>query len=331
MGRPVTLFTGQWADLPLEVLAKKASAWGYDGLELACWGDHMDVVKAASDKAYCKGRHDLLAKYGLKCLAISNHLAGQLVLDLNDSRSDSWVPKSCAGNPEKKRKWGIETMKLTAKAAHNMGIKVVNGFVGSPIWHYIYSFPGVSEQMIDDGFKKLADLWNPILDVFKKEGVKFAFEVHPSEIAFDTVTAARAVKALKHRPEFGFNMDPSHLHWQFVDPVKFIHEFSDRIYNVHMKDAAHQLDGRSGILASHLPFGDAKRGWDFRSLGHGQIKFEEIIRALNHIGYEGPLSVEWEDCGMDREQGAKEACEFVRKVDFQPSKQAFDAAFEEKY
>jgi sugar phosphate isomerase/epimerase len=95
-----------------------------------------------------------------------------------------------------------------------------------------------------------------------------------------------------------------------------------------MKDAAHQLDGRSGILASHLPFGDARRGWDFRSLGHGQINFEEIIRALNHIGYEGPLSVEWEDCGMDREHGAKEACAYVKKVNFQPSQQAFDAAFD---
>jgi len=329
MGRPVTLFTGQWADLPLEELAKKASSWGYDGLELACWGDHMDVVKAAKDKGYCKERHDLLARYGLKCLAISNHLAGQLVLDLNDARSDSWVPPSCAGNPEKKREWGIETMKLTAVAAHNMGVQVVNGFVGSPIWHYLYSFPPVTPRMIDDGFKKLAELWNPILDVFKKEGVKFAFEVHPSELAFDTVTAARAVKALDGRPEFGFNMDPSHLHWQFVDPLKFIHEFSDRIYNVHMKDAARQLDGRSGILASHLPFGDAKRGWDFRSLGHGEINFEEIIRALNHIGYQGPLSVEWEDSGMDREHGAKEACAYVRKVDFQPSQKAFDAAFDQ--
>ena len=328
MARPVTLFTGQWADLPLEVLAKKAKGWGYDGLELACWGDHMDVEKAAKDKAYAKGRHDLLKKNGLKVWAISAHLAGQMVCDPNDARSDGLAPKALAGKPEEKRKWAIETMKTTARAAANLGVKVVNGFTGSPIWHLLYQFPPTSAKMIDDGFKRFADLWNPILDVYGQVGVKFALEVHPTEIAFDIVTAERALKALKGRPEFGFNFDPSHLHWQLVDPVAFIREFPDRIFHVHMKDAAVTLDGRTGILGSHLGFGDPRRGWDFRSLGHGGVKFEEIIRALNHAGYQGPLSVEWEDSGMDREHGAREACEFVRKVDFTPSAVSFEAGFE---
>ena len=329
MARPVTLFTGQWADLPLETLAQKAASWGYDGLELACWGDHFEVAKGAADPDYCEGRHKILAKYGLKCFAISNHLVGQLVLDPNDHRSDDWAPAFCKGNPEKKRLWAIEEMKRTARAAKNLGVNVVNGFTGSPIWHYIYSFPAVSQKDIDAGFQKLADLWNPILDVFDECGVRFGLEVHPTEIAFDIVTAERAVKALKGRAAFGFNFDPSHLHWQFVDPVRFLYEFKDRIYHVHMKDAARQLDGRSGILASHLDFGDPNRGWDFRSLGHGGVNFEEIIRALNHIGYQGPLSVEWEDCGMDRERGAAESAAFVKKVDFSPSTVAFDAAFAE--
>ena len=102
---------------------------------------------------------------------------------------------------------------------------------------------------------------------------------------------------MDHRPEFGFNFDPSHLLWQFVDPVQFIRAFPDRIYHVHVKDAARTLDGKTGILASHLNFGDPRRGWDFRSPGRGQVDFEEIARALNQIGYDGPLSVEWEDCG----------------------------------
>jgi len=329
LARPVTLFTGQWADLPLETLAQKAASWGYDGLELACWGDHFDVARGAKDPAYCSERHDLLAKYGLKCWAISNHLVGQLVLDPNDSRTDDWVPAEARGNSETKRQWAIEEMKRTARAAKNMGLKVVNGFVGSPIWHFIYSFPPVSPEQIEAGFEKLGQLWNPILDVFDECGVRFGLEVHPTEIAFDIVTAARAVKALNGRDAFGFNFDPSHLHWQFVDPVKFLYEFKDRIYHVHMKDAARQLDGRSGILGSHLNFGEPERGWDFRSLGHGGVDFEEIIRALNHINYEGPLSVEWEDSGMEREHGAREACEFVKKVDFTPSTLAFDAAFNE--
>jgi sugar phosphate isomerase/epimerase len=329
MSRPVTLFTGQWADLPLEELAKKAASFGYDGLELACWGDHMDVDKAATDPAYCKKQLGILEKNGLKCFAISHHLAGQLVCDLNnDSRSDMFAPADCAGDAEKKRAWAIETMKNAARAAKNLGVKVVNGFTGSSIWHMIYSFPPASEEMIEAGFKNFADLWNPILDVFDECGVKFALEVHPTEIAFDIITAKRALEAIGNRPAFGFNFDPSHLHWQMVDPVLFINEFKDRIYHVHMKDAAIQLNGRTGILASHLNFGEQDRGWDFRSLGHGEVDFEEIIRALNHMKYTGPLSVEWEDCGMDRDRGGKEACEFVKDVDFAPSSIVFDEAFD---
>lgn len=330
MAREVTLFTGQWADLPLEELAKKASGWGYDGLELACWGDHLDVAKAAQDTDYCQKQLEILKKNNLKLWAISNHLAGQLVCDPNsDSRSDAFAPADCAGDAEKKRTWAIEAMKNTARAAKNLGVTVVNGFTGSSIWHLLYGFPPVSEEMIGGGFKQFALAWNPILDVFDECGVRFALEVHPAEIAFDIVTARRALDAIGKRTTFGFNFDPSHLYWQMVDPVCFIREFADRIYHVHMKDAALQLDGRSGILASHLNFGHPDRGWDFRSPGHGGVKFGEIIRALNHLGYDGPLSVEWEDCGMDREHGAREACEFVKRINFKPSERQFDAAFDE--
>ena len=329
MARPVTMFTGQWADLSLEELAKMMAEFGYDGLELACWGDHMDVFKAAEDLDYCKQKKAILDKNNLQLFAISNHLAGQLVCDLNnDSRSDMFAPADCAGDAEKKRAWAVGAMKATAKAAKNMGVKVVNGFTGSSIWHMLYSFPPVSDEMIEEGFKFFADMWNPILDVFDDCGVKFALEVHPTEIAFDIITAKKALEAVGNREAFGFNFDPSHLHWQMVDPVRFIQEFPDRIYHVHMKDAAIQLDGYTGILASHLNFGKPGRGWDFRSLGRGGVDFEEIIRVLNQIGYQGPLSVEWEDCGMDRLHGAEEACDFVKTIDFTPSNVQFDAAFD---
>ena len=330
MAREVTLFTGQWADLPLKVLAEKAVGWGYEGLELACWGDHFDVAQGATDKQYCQKQRAILEKNNLKVFAISCHLAGQLVCDPNsDARSDAFAPAEYAGEAERKRAWAIETMKNSARAARNLGVDVVNGFTGSSIWHMLYAFPPISDDMIDEGFEHFARLWNPIFDVFDEVGVKFALEVHPTEIAFDIITAERALAAVGRREAFGFNFDPSHLHWQMVDPVRFIDEFADRIYHVHMKDAALQLDGRTGILGSHLDFGKPGRGWDFRSLGRGGVDFEEIIRALNRIDYQGPLSVEWEDAGMDREHGAAEACQFVKKVNFKPSEIEFDAAFDE--
>lgn len=332
MPRPVTLFTGQWADLPLEVLAPMAKDFGYDGLELACWGDHFEVDKALADPNYCKSRHDILSRHGLKVWAISNHLVGQAVCDLIDERHKLILPPRVwgDGNPEGVRRRAADEMIKTAHAAAKLGVNVVNGFTGSNVWHKFYFFPPTGQPEIDAGFKDFATRWNPILDEFDKAGVRFALEVHPGEIAYDIHTARRAVTALVGREAFGFNFDPSHLHWQFVDPVKFIDAFPNRIYHCHVKDAIRTLDGESGILASHLSFGDPRRGWDFRSPGRGGINFEEIIRALNRVKYHGPLSVEWEDCGMDRAHGAREACAFVRKLDFTPSALAFDAAFEKK-
>ena len=331
MARPVTLFTGQWADLSLDDLARKASDFGYQGLELACWGEHFEVDKALSDDGYCAARRDLLEGYDLQVHAISTHLVGQAVLDKIDERHKAILPPHVWGNgdPAGVNARAIEELKNTARAAQKLGVGTVNGFTGSSIWHLIYAFPPVPPSMIDAGFDLLAERFNPILDVFGECGVRFALEVHPTEIAFDLHTAARALEALDHRPEFGFNFDPSHLLWQGVDPVEFIRAFPDRIYHVHIKDAIVTLNGRSGILGSHLNFGDPRRGWDFRSPGRGGVDFEEIIRALNQIKYDGPLSVEWEDVGMDREAGAKEACDFVQNLDFTPSNVAFDAAFSE--
>jgi sugar phosphate isomerase/epimerase len=326
----VTLFTGQWADMPLATLAEKASSWGYDGLELACWGDHFDVRRAASEDGYCRRQNDLLAAHGLDCWAISNHLAGQAVCDPIDARHRAILPERVwgDGSPEGVRRRAAEEMLATAEAARALGAGVVNGFTGSPIWHKLYFFPPTGPAEIDAGYREFADRWRPILDAFERCGVGFALEVHPTEIAYDAHTFERAIEAVGGHRAFGANFDPSHLQWQGVDPAAFVARFADRIFHVHVKDCAVTLDGQSSILSSHLGFGDARRGWDFRSPGRGDVDFESIIRALNRAGYRGPLSVEWEDSAMDREHGAEEACAFVRTLDFPGSARAFDAAFE---
>ncbi len=331
MGRPVTLFTGQWADMPFATIVQKAKSFGYDGVEIACWGDHLDVEKAASSDRYVREKRAVLEQHGMQVFAISNHLAGQAVCDRIDERHKAILPPRVWGDgkPAGVNKRAADEMATTARAAKALGLKVVNGFTGSGIWHLNYSFPPVSPAMIDAGYKEFADRWNPILDVFKAQKVRFALEVHPTEIAFDVASAENAVKALKGRKEFGFNYDPSHFGYQGVDYIGFIRKFSDRIYHVHMKDVYWSKRGKeAGVFGGHINFGDSRRYWDFRSLGRGRINFEGIIRALNDIGYNGPLSVEWEDSGMDREHGATEAAAFVKQIDFKPSSRAFDAAFE---
>jgi len=330
MSRPVTLFTGQWADLPIEELAAKCAAWGYDGLELACWGDHLEVDRVLAEPDYVRGHLALLERHGLSCRAIGAHLVGQAVCDRVDVRHEAVLPREVwgDGDPEGVRRRAAERMKDTARAAGALGVDVVTGFTGSAIWHLLYSFPPNDWAEVERGYEDFAERWSPILDVFEQEGVRFALEIHPTEIAYDFVTMRKTLAAIDRRASFGINLDPSHFVHQFLDPAAFALEFADRIYHVHVKDARRSLDGRRSILGSHIDFDDADRGWSFVSPGHGDVDFESFLRALNRIGYAGPLSVEWEDSGMDREWGAADALAFVRRTDFAPSSVAFDSAFQ---
>lgn len=329
MAKPITLCTSQWADIPFNKLVEKAKDWGLDGLELTCGGDHFNVSQALDNGNHLKEKRSLLINNGLNCWAIANHLVGQCVCDLIDERHKAILDATIwgDGDPEGVRQRAAEEMKRTATAAKSFGVDIVTGFTGSSIWHLLYAFPPTPVEMIDAGFADFARRWLPILDHFEKEGVRFALEVHPTEIAYDIYTTKRALEAVDYHPAFGINFDPSHLVHQLIDPVEFINAFEDRIFHVHIKDSRVNLNGRNSILASHLPFGDYRRGWDFVSPGRGDIQWDLIIRALNRIGYDGPLSIEWEDSGMDREWGVRDALQMVKKNNFSPSEQAFDSVF----
>jgi sugar phosphate isomerase/epimerase len=330
VARPVTLFTGQWADLPLEELARKTGEWGFDGLELACWGDHFEVDRALAEDGYVRSIQEVLERNHLNCFAIGAHLVGQCVCDPIDERHRGILPPEVwgDGDPEGVRQRATERMKDTARAAARLGVTQVNGFTGSAVWHMLYSFPPNDFAEIERGFEDFAERWGPIIDVFDAEGVRFGLEVHPTEIAYDFVTTRKTLDAIGRREGFGINFDPSHFAHQHLDSAGFVLEFADRIYHVHVKDSKKTLDGRKSILGGHLNFGELERGWDFVSPGHGDVDFEVLVRALNRIGYSGPLSIEWEDSGMDREWGAQDALAFVRRVDFNPSEVAFDAAMQ---
>jgi len=331
--RPVTLFTGQWADMSLDTLAEEASAWGYDGLELACWGGHFDVKRAVEEDGYCEERRAILEDRGLDVWAIGNHLTGQAVCDRIDTRHQEVLPDHVwgDGDPEGVRERAAEEMKRTAQAADALGVSVVTGFTGSSIWPLLYAFPPTPQSMIEEGFEDFAKRWTPILEVFDDVGVQFGLEVHPTEIAFDITSAERALNAIDHHSAFHFNYDPSHFGYQGVDYVGFIRRFDDRIAHAHVKDVWWSEERcKGGVFGGHLEFGHEDRYWDFRSVGRGRIDFESVIRELNRIGYNGPLSVEWEDPGMDREIGAEESCQYVNDIDFHPPEGAFDEAFGEE-
>ncbi len=329
MPRPVILFSGPWADLPLEEVAQKAGEWGYQGVELACWGDHFEVQRALSEGDYCQNKIAVLQRYELSPLVLSNHRVGQAVGDLVDARHQALLPDYVWGDgqAEEVRQRAAEEMQATVQAAQKLGAVVMGGFTGSPLWSRVAGYPAPTAADVRAGLEEFARRWNPILDVCRDCGVRFAAEVHPGQVAFDVYSAEAALDALGGREEFGFTFDPSHLHWQGVDPVEFLRRFPNRIFHVHIKDAALTLNGKSGLLNSYLPPGDPRRGWDFRSPGHGGIDWESVIRALNEMGYAGPLSVDWSDPGMNREFGAEDACRFVKRLDFEPAHRIHDRIF----
>ena len=253
--------------------------------------------------------------------------------DLIDARHESILPAHVwgDGDPEAVRQRAARELKDTARAAAAFGVKTVTGFTGSSIWHSVYAFPPTSQAFWDAGFADFGKRFTPILDVFDEVDVNFALEVHPTEIAFDIATSERAIQAVNGHARFGFNFDPSHLGYQGVDYIRFIRTFGARIFNAHMKDVWWgKGDGTVGTFGGHTSFGDARRTWDFRSVGRGMIDFESLIVALNDVGYRGPLSVEWEDSRMDRVHGATESAAFCRRLDFEPAQGAFDAVFDKR-
>jgi sugar phosphate isomerase/epimerase len=276
----IPVFGGQDADLQnLQYIAE-----GYQAGTI--FKSFVVEAKVAAEMtvALLQDKSTLPGVNGTYMWAVSNHLVGQAVCDVPiDHRHQAVLPAHVwgDGDPEGVRQRAAREMADTARAAAALGVTRVNGFTGSSIWYMLAGFPPVSPETIDRGFDDFVERWTPILDVFQAEGVMFGLEIHPAEIAYDYWTAERTLAAMPH-PAFGLNFDPSHLHWQQVDPVAFLEGPGHRVTHVHCKDAARRLNGRNGIIASHLPFGDPRRGWDFRSVGRGGIDWEEIMRAEPH-------------------------------------------------
>jgi sugar phosphate isomerase/epimerase len=329
MPRPVILFSGPFADLSLEELAAQAAEWGYHGLDLAASGDHLEVQRVLGEDGHAEARLELLRGLELDAPVVSCHRVSQAVGDVIDERHRALVPEYVWGDGDAAgvQQRATEEVIATVRAAQRLGAGVVAGFTGSPIWSYVAGYPSAPPDVVAEGMREVVRRWGPILDACREAGVRYAFEVHPGQIAFDLYSAEMLLDALGGREEFGFTFDPSHLFWQGIDPAEFLRRFPDRIYHVHVKDVAVTLNGRSGLLGSYLPYSDPRRGWQPRCPGRGGLDWEGIIRALNAIGYEGALAVEWADAGMDRAYGAEEACRFVKRLDFEAPPRAEGGAF----
>jgi sugar phosphate isomerase/epimerase len=307
----IGIFTALFHDWPLEKVARHVADLGYETVELPVGrGAHCDLEEVLHGGA--KKLKTMLADNGLGISALSHGLAGQLSMGPHDASTDEWAPGM---DKEQKIAWAVEQLKQTARAASELEVPVVTGLIGSHVWDKWYIFPPANERLYEEGFSLFADRWGPILDEYRKCGVTWALEVHPTGIAYNIETAQMALKALGDRAEFGFNFDPSHLVWQLIDPVIFIKTFGKKIAHCHAKDAELQEDEvrRSGVLSTGS-WMRPDRGFRFRVPGWGQVNWRRVITALVSVGYDYVLSFEHEDPVMSPEDGAEKAIDHLRPL-----------------
>ena len=218
------------------------------------------MQRALSEAGYCQKKLDLLTKHDLTAPVVAAHRVGQAVADPIEARHQALLPDYVwgDGDPAEVPQRAAEEMMATCRAAQRLGASVLSGFTGSSLWASVAGYPGPTAEAVEAGLADFAEKWEPILDACRECGLRYAFEVHPGQIAFDLYSAERALQAVNGREEFGFTFDPSHLVWQGVDPVEFLRRFPDRIYHVHVKDVVLTLNGRSSVLNSYLPHGDPR-------------------------------------------------------------------------
>ena len=214
MARPVTLFTGQWADLPLEELAEKAGRWGFDGLELACWGDHFEVDRALAEDDYVGRIQEILERNHLNCFALGAHLVGQAVCDPID---DAPPRDPAAGGLGRRRSGGRPAARRRADEGHRARGGEVrrhsrstasparrSGTCSTPSRRTTSPRSSAATRTSPSAGRRSSTSSTP-------EGVKFGLEVHPTEIAYDFVTTRKTLDAIGNREGFGINLDPSPL------------------------------------------------------------------------------------------------------------------------
>ncbi|MFT3879716.1 MAG: sugar phosphate isomerase/epimerase [Gemmatales bacterium] len=320
MPRTLALFTGPWTDLPLETVAAKAGEWGYQALNVACWGEHLAVQKALAEPAYCQSILSMLQQHELSIVALSNHPVGQAVSDRLDARHQASLPDWVWGDgePEGVAARAAQEMIDTARAAQQLGVNLVAGSTGSPFTSMLYNTPPITPGILEGCWNKFYAAWKPILDAMNQFGCRFACEISPAQTVFDLISTEQTIQAFHGHQAFGFSLAPSTLHWQGVDPSEFVRLHSERLWHVLVQDATITLNGRSSLLGSLLPEGDPRRGWNHRALGMGNIDWAALIRTLHQVNYSGPLTVAIRDHDVDRDYAAFQAVDLIRRLDFDP-------------
>ncbi len=288
----------------LDSLADWAAAKGFVGLQIPTWiGNLIDLDTAAESAGYCQEYSGRLAQKGLAVVDLGSYLQGQCM-----AFNQAYAPGFSAFHPaglkgDALTAWAQGELRKSILAARNLGVRNVSVMSGGLLWHMIYPWPQRPDGLVESAFAELAKRWLPILRFAQENGVSIGFELHPGSDLFDGATFSRFLEAVDGIPSAMLTYDPSHFVLQYLDYLRFIELFSDRI-------------------AAMQPW--LNRAGRFRSLGDGQVDFKRIFSLLTERNFDGWAILEWECCLKSSEQGAAEGAEFIRRHIIQTAEHAFD-------
>jgi sugar phosphate isomerase/epimerase len=309
----------------IDAMAEWAARLGFVGVQVPIGNENfIDVALAAQSQTYCDELVGRVAAHGVQITELSTHLEGQLVAvhPAYDEMFDGFAAPQVRGNPEKRRHWAVEQVKLAAKASRRLGLTEHATFSGSLLWPYMYPWAPRPAGLVEEGFAELAKRWRPILDVYAEEGVNVCYEIHPGEDLHDGVTFERFLDAVDQHASANILYDPSHFALQQMDYLSFIDHYHERIKMFHVKDAELKPNGRSGVYGGFQDW--LHRPGRFRSLGDGQIDFKGIFSKLAGYDFGGWAVLEWECCLKHQEVGAREGADFIRQHIIPVTDKAFD-------
>lgn len=324
------LFLAQFAqDTPphnsLDGIARWAQGYGYKGIQIPTWDRRFfDLDRAASSNTYCDEIKGVLADAGIRITELSTHFQGQMVSvhPAYDLLFDGQVAPEYRGNPEKRRHWAADQVRKAAKVSRQLGLDAHVTFPGSLAWPYFYPYPQRPEGLIEECFEEQARRWKPILDEYDAHGVDVCFEIHPTEDMFDGETFELFLEKVGGHRRCNINYDASHFIKQGLDYLGFIDVYHERIKAFHVKDAEFRPSPKQGVYSGFADW--PHRAGRFRSLGDGDVDFGAIFSSLSVYGYDSWAVLEWECAIKNREDGAREGAEFIKKHLIKVSESSFE-------